>query len=344
MDNAQNTENTRISEPSSSGYDHIDAELSKTYFKKKNPAVKKNNSKTKEKKTRSTAVKIFSVLAALSIIATVSFFFIKGKTFFLTIVSQNNAGTQNSKTFLTGFSQVNSRLQKFEIIDDNCTVFYDFENGTDEWEIPFWALEKPDHVGISLKNVKGFSTSGNSSLELDVNFPGGKWRGAYVEIAQYLDLSDYDIVAADIYLPVTAKRGLKAKFILTVGDDWRFTEMSRRVSLAPGEWTTMVADVSENSRDWRKTIVDKNFKSDIRKIGIRIESDFNPAYTGPIFIDNVRVYSKKIKPEAPAATATNISTPAVETPEQTPVKTSINPIAPAPEAVTKGDYTTQSIT
>jgi hypothetical protein len=38
--------------------------------------------------------------------------------------------------------------------------------------------------------------------------------------------------------------------------------------------------------------VDKAFKEDVRKVTVRIESNRKPAYTGPIYIDNITVYSK----------------------------------------------------
>ena len=65
--------------------------------------------------------------------------------------------------------------------------------------------------------------------------------------------------------------------------------MSRGVRLIPGEWTTITASISEESRDWKRTTVDETFKADVRKIAIRIESNGKPAYSGPIYIDNIIV-------------------------------------------------------
>ena len=121
------------------------------------------------------------------------------------------------------------------------------------------------------------------------DFPGGRWTGAIVEIMQYFDWSDYSKLACDIYLPKDAPLGLKGKMILTVGDSWKWVEMSKSTSLIPGKWVTISADLKKGSIDWRRVQVDDAFRSDVRKLDIRVESNNKPAYTGPIYIDNIRV-------------------------------------------------------
>jgi hypothetical protein len=169
------------------------------------------------------------------------------------------------------------------------TVLFSFENGTDGFEIPDWAYEKPDHVQQDIRSSQNFASEGNSSLEIDCEFPGGRWTGAIIEIMQYFDWADYSTLACDVYLPQGAPMGLKGKIILTVGDSWKWIEMSRSYNIKPGQWTTMTADLKAGSIDWRRIEVDEAFRSDIRKIDIRVESNNKPAYTGPIYIDNVRV-------------------------------------------------------
>ena len=170
-------------------------------------------------------------------------------------------------------------------------ILYDFENDNNGWEIPSWALDKLDHVAVSMEPVNNISSSGSWSLGVYSEFPGDKWSGSLIEIQQYLDLSGYDNISVDIYLPPEAPAGLRGKLILTVGEDWKFVEMTRTARLSPGKWTTISADISEgNNTIWRRTTVDKAFKEDIRKIAIRIESN-KPSYKGPIFIDNIRIYS-----------------------------------------------------
>jgi hypothetical protein len=80
--------------------------------------------------------------------------------------------------------------------------------------------------------------------------------------------------------------------ILTQGEDWEFNEMSRPFRLDPGEWTTVYADISENSLDWRRKKIGPHFRKDIRKIAVRIESSRN-RYRGPVYIDNIKLHEDR---------------------------------------------------
>ncbi|MBD3426231.1 MAG: hypothetical protein GF409_03250 [Candidatus Omnitrophica bacterium] len=178
---------------------------------------------------------------------------------------------------------------------ENGKTLYDFEKNDNGWEIPSWALEKTDHIARTMKPVEGISSKGSGSLGVYAEFSGNKWSAALVEIQHYLDLTEYEMITADIFLPPDAPVGLRGKLILTIGDDWSFTEMTRTVRLKPGEWTTIKADIAEgNSSVWRRVTVDSAFKEDVRKIAVRIESN-KPTYKGPIYIDNITVYPPKEK-------------------------------------------------
>ncbi|MBD3379586.1 MAG: hypothetical protein GF408_03885 [Candidatus Omnitrophica bacterium] len=168
-------------------------------------------------------------------------------------------------------------------------VLFDFEEGLQGWEIPDWAFEKPDMVQNEIDISSDYASHGDSSMIMDVDFTGGRWTGAIVEIMQYYDWTDYGTLAVDIYLPKDAPMGLRAKMILTVGDSWKWVEMSRTYALKPGAWTTISADLKPGSIDWRRIQVDESFRKDVRKIDVRIESNNRPAYTGKLYIDNVRV-------------------------------------------------------
>jgi len=82
-----------------------------------------------------------------------------------------------------------------------------------------------------------------------------------------------------------APRGLRARLILTVGDDWKWSESNKALRLTPGEWTVIKVSLLADSLDWRRFITDE-FRSDVKKIGLRIESNGVP-YEGSIFIDNI---------------------------------------------------------
>ncbi|MBF0252578.1 MAG: hypothetical protein HQL29_02065 [Candidatus Omnitrophica bacterium] len=168
-------------------------------------------------------------------------------------------------------------------------VLYGFENGIEGWDVPDWAYEKPDHVQREISASDAYSNEGTHSLEIITEFPGGSWAGAIVEIMQYFDWSDYSQIAYDIYIPEDAPTGLKTKMILTVGNQWKWVEMSRDFDVEPGKWVTVSADLLPGSIDWRKTQVDDAFRQDVRKIDIRVVSNGKPAYSGPIYVDNVRV-------------------------------------------------------
>jgi hypothetical protein len=168
-------------------------------------------------------------------------------------------------------------------------VLFGFEKDAQGWEIPEWAMEQQDQVAKSVEVSKDFANEGLQSLKVNVAFPGKTWTSAIVEDFEYFDWTPYKTVAVDIYLPKEAQPGLKAKIILTVGENWAFTEMARAVPLEPGQWVTVSANLMPGSDDWKKTVVDDNFRKDVRKIVIRVECNKKPEYTGPIYIDNFRV-------------------------------------------------------
>ena len=170
-------------------------------------------------------------------------------------------------------------------------VIFDFEGGTEEWSIPDWARSSADYVGKSLTASVDFVANGKGSIQLLAEFPGGKWTGAYVERQMYVtDWTPYGSISVDVYLPYNAPKGLQARLILTVGEKWEWTEMNRSIELKPEQWTMVTANLKPGSQDW-KFFPSDSFRKDIRKIGLRIESDKQPAYTGPIFIDHVRLGS-----------------------------------------------------
>ena len=171
-------------------------------------------------------------------------------------------------------------------------VLYNFEKDAEGWEIPEWALEKQDYVGRAVERSGDAAKDGKGSLRLDCGFPGKVWAAGIVEVAESLNLADYGSISCDVYLPKDAPSGLEAMIILTVGESWKWVEMSRGVFLVPGEWTTLTGGLLPGVTSWRRTIVDENFRKDIRKIDIRIESDKKPIYKGPVYIDNIRVGSK----------------------------------------------------
>jgi len=168
-------------------------------------------------------------------------------------------------------------------------TIFDFEGKLDEWVIPDWAKDSPDDVGRVISTSAEFASHGAESLQLLADFPGEKWTGAYVEVMMYVtDWSPFGSMSVDVFVPPSAPPGLQGRIILTVGEKWTWTEMNRPIALQPGEWTTITANLMPGSLDW-KFFPSESFRKDIRKVGLRIESDKRPVYSGPVYIDNIRL-------------------------------------------------------
>ncbi len=169
-------------------------------------------------------------------------------------------------------------------------VIYGFEGGLEGWAIPDWAKSSTDHVASELGVSETMADEGHQAMALQAHFPGdGRWTGAYVErMAEITDWNAFGRLAVDIYVPAEAPQGLGARIILSVGKSWTWTEMNRSIPLTPGAWTTVTVNMKPGSMDW-KFFPDEEFRRDVRKLGVRIESNKEPAYTGPIYIDNIRL-------------------------------------------------------
>lgn len=168
-------------------------------------------------------------------------------------------------------------------------VIFDFEDNPQEWAIPDWATEGDGYVAETIEISQDVASHGAGSLQILAHFPGEKWTGAYVEVMMRVtDWGQFGAVATDVFLPPNAPRGLESRFILSVGDKWEWTEMNRAIPLEPGKWTTVSANLKPGSLDWKFFPTDM-FRKDIRKVGIRIESNKRPVYSGPIYVDNIRL-------------------------------------------------------
>jgi len=109
------------------------------------------------------------------------------------------------------------------------TVLYGFEDDTGGWRVPDWALEKEDHVARDVSVSSDWASEGKKSMKVVSEYISGKWSGAYIEIEDYYDWSAYSKLSVDIYIPKDAPAGLKGKIILTTGEEWKWTEMSKTV-------------------------------------------------------------------------------------------------------------------
>ena len=285
--------------------DEIDRELSRIFFREKvsAPLAKKhatkntvsNNVDNKKKKMSRPLILLITSTSIILIIGSLYFFTGNNNAEKVSVPATKTAIGINSidktsplRTFLLSKDKMSTMRKSSSDNFKKIHTLYSFEKDIQEWEIPLWAEEKRDHVAVSLKHMKDFASKGSNSLELTVNFPGKTWHGALVEVQHYIGFESFNIIAADIYIPKDAPQLIRGKIILTIGETWDFTEMIRGTRLTPGAWTTVFADISEKSNDWKKTVMSERIKSDVRKIAIRIESD-KTAYFGPVYIDNIRL-------------------------------------------------------
>lgn len=169
-------------------------------------------------------------------------------------------------------------------------VLADFEKGLGGWVIPDWQKPKADNATVSVA-LYDDPENGIKAIDMSAKFLEGQWSGAYVEIEKqegdYLSFMDYNTLLCDVYLPERAPADIRGEFILTVGPDWTWTEMREALPIKAGNWYTIKVDVSPASVAWKTRLTD-DIRGDVRKLGIRISSDGIP-YTGPVYIDNVRL-------------------------------------------------------
>ena len=289
-------------------YDRIDQELSRTYFGKHEP--KKTET---DRKDGSRAKKVyfyvgFTIYVAVFVSCMIIFAYFGLKKHTAASDLKESAPPPSLKRMIELMhrkppkqEQPSSAETIPKYTPPSYRLLYDYEETRDGWEIPAWETDKTDHKAIEVTQTIEIASHGKGSLKLMVDFPGNTWTAALVEIAQYLDLEYYDMISADVCVPSACPRGLKAKFILTLGEDWRFTEMSHNFTLSPGKWTTITADMTDESFDWKRTVLTAKDKQDVRKIAVRFESNMRPIYSGPIYIDNIRVWKKQdnvVNPES----------------------------------------------
>jgi len=195
-----------------------------------------------------------------------------------------------------------------EVFAQKEKIVYDFEQSNEGWIIPDWTFDQrheetycAETVGISSKRAK----TGEFSLELISDFPGIEWSCSLVEKAIERDLTGYETISVDIYVPKGAPTFLQAQIILTVGEGWRFTEMRRAVPLKAGQWNTITARLEspiENAAegeepplgDFRGRKQRRLYRhiNNVKKVAVRIEYNsappnmIGPRYRKPIYIDN----------------------------------------------------------
>ncbi|MDD3088420.1 MAG: hypothetical protein PHT95_00545 [Candidatus Omnitrophica bacterium] len=184
-------------------------------------------------------------------------------------------------------------------------IKYDFEDGDEGWKIPDWAYYQKDHKAISSEVSTDVSYSGKKSLKVIYDFPGNVWAAGIVEVEKDYDLTDYDEISVEVFLPKSGPQDLiLARLILTVGIGWQFTEMRHPVILERGKWTKVSAKLESQEvpeSDWKGRGPRRLYHNigKVAKIAVRAEYDaapphrIGPRYEGPLYIDNLLITPKK---------------------------------------------------
>ena len=178
-------------------------------------------------------------------------------------------------------------------------IVFNFDESTQWWEIPTWAIGNSDYAGVSLELSKDFVFSGENSLKFICDFPGNVWKAAIIEHERDINLTGYKKITVHVYVPKEAKaRYLEARIVVTTGN-WFFIETRDSVNLRRGEWTKVEAilDISKSGelKEWRCSNREECIREnldEVKRLAVRIEQNANPwqpdsEYSGPVYIDDV---------------------------------------------------------
>ncbi len=203
------------------------------------------------------------------------------------------------RVFLRAGVIVLAMFLQFSAVAENREMAFTFDEDVEDWKVPDWAFEQKDYVAGTVGLTREVFKDGPGALEVICDFPGNRWAAALVEIEKDMDLSGYDTISADIFIPKGAPKGFfKARFIMTVGIGWHFIEMREPVDLIPGKWITLTAKIEKEEvpmSAWKGRWERQLFKhvNQVKKVAVRIEYDASPPHTiggryrGPVYIDNV---------------------------------------------------------
>jgi hypothetical protein len=156
-----------------------------------------------------------------------------------------------------------------------CKVLYDFEIDFEGWQlVPEWQGGKQ-----LFHSTDARASSGNGSLKLETEYPGGgdpagDWEeGGVKRLLGSMNWSTFERVSIDIYVPEEADYFIVQLYLKTgPGFSWKQTPDTY---LTPGQWTTVMADLSQLGD-----------ASDVREIGVKIGTS-QTSYKGFVYFDRV---------------------------------------------------------
>ncbi|MDP8259011.1 MAG: hypothetical protein P9L90_06295, partial [Candidatus Aadella gelida] len=171
-------------------------------------------------------------------------------------------------------------------------TFYNLPDCLNNWKIPEWSESKSNYSSPILAVDENFSYKGISNFKLNLSFSGDEWNAGIVEANGIFDLTLHKTMEFEVYLPENApKKGLMVRVAIVSGDDYKWFEMGVPVEIKAGKRTTVRANFKNGNYEWKSAKsmrrMSDRIKSDIKKIAIRVESNY-ARYKGPVYVDNIR--------------------------------------------------------
>jgi hypothetical protein len=151
------------------------------------------------------------------------------------------------------------------------------------------AVSDPDGVGENRASIDGildYVAEGKSSLKLDLNGVGS-WHDPYfaLDLPEPVDIKGHQVLAMDVYVPEGS-----------LNPDGGWFQFSPRLTTTNADDDTATTVSYYDNRDlstgWNRFVWDLRTGTDtkITRIAFAGNTDGARPYTGPIYVDNVRVY------------------------------------------------------
>jgi hypothetical protein len=157
----------------------------------------------------------------------------------------------------------------------------DFETKTD-------VTADPDGAGenrASINTDTQFAAEGKQSLQVDMTGVAGGWHDHEftVNFAQPIDIKGYQVLAMDVYVPDTS-----------LADTTSYYQLDPRTTTTNADDPTMTTVSSYGPRNlhtgWNHPVWNLQNGTDTTLTQLDFSGNSGADYTGPIYVDNIRLY------------------------------------------------------
>jgi len=173
---------------------------------------------------------------------------------------------------------------------------FHFEGGPGPWRLA---------GGGDLQVVQGKGGRAGNAASVPVHFPGD----AEIVFDRKMSWSGFDRLSVDVFVPKGGPRDVQV-LAYVVDNDHHWYQALRRSPLAPGQWTTVVFDISDDSDQWQFEghfqPWDGYVKRALRQGGIKLLS--KRPYQGALAVDDIRLYRTKTQRVVPPLQLLNFRT------------------------------------